>query len=77
MYVCTYVCDRRRDISKFDAVLTSFKLEQLTTKILKQNVNRHKRIGVVGQKHQTFWEFRAPFPRLYMRQNPRSMYERV
>jgi len=37
--------------------LTSLKLEQLATKILKPNSNRHERIelwAVVGQKYQTF-----------------------
>lgn len=43
--------------------LTSLKLEQLVTKILKQNSNKHKRIGVVGQKCQTVREFRTPFSR--------------
>ena len=38
------VSDIKRDIPKFDTVFISLKLEQLTTKILRQNPNRHKRV---------------------------------
>ena len=31
----------------------------------------------MGQKQQTFWRFRTPFPPCYIRKNPRSMYARV
>ena len=32
---------------------------------------------VVGQKYETFREFRTPFPPRDIRKNPRSMYARV
>ena len=31
----------------------------------------------MGQKHETFREFRTPFPPRDIRKNPRSMYARV
>jgi len=31
----------------------------------------------VGQKHEKFWEFRAPFPPRDICKNPRSMYARM
>ena len=55
-------------------------LYQLTTKILKQNSNRHERIelwAVVSQKYQTFRGLRTSFPPRDIRKKPRSMYASV
>ena len=54
-------------------------MEQLTTKILKQNSNRRKRVELWAKNMKNFREFRTPFPPrdVDIRKNPRSMYERV
>ena len=52
--------------------LPSLKLEQLTTKILKQNSNRHERIDLWTKTVKHF----GNSPR-HIRKNPRSMYARV
>ena len=64
----------KRNIPKFD---TSLKLEQLTTKILKQNSNGCKRVELWAKNMTKFREFRTPFPPRDIRKNPRSMYARV
>ena len=42
--------------------LTSLKLEQLTTKILKQNFNSHKRVELWAKSIKDFWNFGRYFP---------------
>ena len=55
--------------------LTSLKLEQITTEILRQNSNRHKRIELCSKSSKLhFWEFRTPFPPRYVWKNPRTIY---
>ena len=70
------VSDFKRGIPKFDTL--SLKLEQLATKLLKQNSNRHERIELWATSMKTFRNFRTIFPlRSIAADNPRSAYERV
>jgi len=60
--------------------LTSLELEQLTTKTLLQNSNRHEPIelwAVKGQKYRTFRWLRTSFLPRDIRKNPRCMCARV
>ena len=63
-YFCQTIC------------LTLHKLEQLTTKILKPNSNRHKRVELWA-KSTNFVNFGCHFPCATSAKNPRSMYARV
>ena len=67
----------KRDIPKFDTVLLLLILGQLTTKILKPNCNRHKRVELWAKSIKRFRESRTPFPQRDIRKNPRKMYARV
>ena len=51
----------KRDIPKFDTVLLHSKLEQLTTKILQQNSNRHKRVELWAKSIKDFGNFGRHF----------------
>ena len=71
------VSDIKRDISKFDTVRTSLKLEQLTTKILKWKFQQTWTYWVVGQKYQIISGILDAISPHYIRKSPRSVYARV
>ena len=69
------VSDIKRDIPKFGTVFT--RLEQLTTKIVNQNSNSHKAVGLWAKSINHFGNFGRHFPCVTSAKIPAAMYVRV
>ena len=66
----------QRNIPKFDTVLIHSNWSSLRRKYLSK-IHIDVNALSCGAKHETFREFRTPFPPRDIRKNPRSMYARV